>query len=45
MALAWLMSRPEERKGMGVSARMAMEAYRTDTVMDTWERLFEGAIE
>ena len=44
-ALATLMSHPEKRKAMGVSARMAMEAYRPEAVMDAWERLLEGAIE
>ena len=44
-ALATLMADPEKRKAMGVLARMAVEAYRPEAVMDAWERLLEGAIE
>ena len=44
-ALASLMSHPERRKAMGAAGRIAMEAYRPDTIMDAWERLFEEARE
>ena len=44
-ALASLMSHPERRKAMGVAGRRAMEAYRPDSVMDAWERLFEESRE
>ena len=42
-ALASLMSHAERREAMGAAGRKAMEAYRPDTVMDAWERLFEEA--
>jgi glycosyltransferase involved in cell wall biosynthesis len=43
-AINGLLADPEERARLGRQARIGMESYRPEVVLDAWERLIANAL-